>query len=123
MPGDCYRSHRGDIALAVGGCKGKIAGMALDIIEVFELQLDAMRRQLSKEGKNKEYVRIEVMGLEVFEIVRRRQSGVLVLRVLDENDKESLLIIHEGHFSAKLSFAKEKPKRPGIGFKAIIEEG
>jgi hypothetical protein len=95
----------------------------MNIFEIYQLQAARMRETLKKEGKEKEeYVRTEILGLEAHQITRHSNSGIVVIAGLDEGNKESALIIPEGHFYAKLSFAKKRNSEHQIGFN-LSEKG
>jgi len=75
-----------------------------------------MRAQIK--DKEAEYVRLEVLGLEVREMQKYKNADETIEIVgFDENNVETVLICPLSHFSAKLCFAPKKTKREPIGFK------
>jgi hypothetical protein len=94
----------------------------MNAFDVFKSRVASMRAQIK--DKEAEYVRLEVLGLEVREMQKHKNADETIEIVgFDENNVETVLICPLSHFSAKLSFAPKKTKREPIGFKLGQESG
>ncbi len=94
----------------------------MNLYEIYQHQVDALKDFLKGQGRDKaEYIRADILGVEVSEMFRYSKHGVVVITGRDEHDNESVLVAHEGHFHAKLTSVKKKSARNQIGYK--IDKG
>ena len=83
----------------------------------FKFQREAMQRRIK--DPEKEYIRMDVMGIEAHQIVLHRSSsggGTIIVAGEDEAGKPTLIVMPEGHFYGKLTLNKKKANRKVTGF-------
>lgn len=87
----------------------------MNTFDVFKMRLASMNARIK--DKNSEFVRVEVLGLEVDQIQKHKNDDQTIEIVgFDENSRETALVCPLGHFSARLSFEPKKKERKPIGF-------
>ena len=91
----------------------------MSTFDYVRMQRQTMERQLKEERNDQEYIRMDAAGIEVMgvQIRRDRNGGTVLLNGFEENGREVVIVMPEGHFSCRLSRAKKTKDWREIGFR------